>query len=208
MFRWRRTPVRRYADGATNGCGCLVDKGAGFLQTGGMNRFLLFFVCLVPLVWAGCQQAVSLPPPPPPEDANHLPTQAQPKLPTMKLYLGAESLDAEVAVTPVQEETGMMYRTNIQDSDAMLFDLHEPMRASFWMTNCPESISAAYITPDGVISEIHHLEKNDANPVFSATDNIMFVLETSEGWFTRHHVSTGMVIVTEHGTLLATFQGR
>ena len=47
----------------------------------------------------------------------------------------------------------------------MLFVLPVPQRASFWMKNCPESISAAYISPDGVIQEIHHLEKNDTNPV-------------------------------------------
>ena len=32
----------------------------------------------------------------------------------------------------------------------MLFVLSEPQRAAFWMKNCPESISAAYIDPDGV----------------------------------------------------------
>ena len=69
----------------------------------------------------------------------------------MKLFVGAEILDAELALTPQQEMTGMMYRTNIQDTDAMLFVLPQPMRASFWMKNCPESISAAYISPDGVI---------------------------------------------------------
>ena len=58
-----------------------------------------------------------------------------------------------------------MFRTNIQDTDSMLFDLRIPQRASFWMKNCPESISAAYISPDGVIQEIHHLEKNDTNAV-------------------------------------------
>ena len=97
-----------------------------------------------------------------------LPKHAQPKLPTMKIYLGAETLDAELALTEQQEMTGMMFRTNIQDSDAMIFVLPQPQRANFWMKNCPESISAAYITGDGVIQEIHHLEKNDTNGVVAA----------------------------------------
>jgi hypothetical protein len=134
-----------------------------------------------------------------------LPTQAQPKLPTMKIYLGAETLDAELALTWREEETGMMFRTNIQDSDSMLFVLPQPQQASFWMKNCPESISAAYISPDGVIQEIHHLEKNDTNAVLAATDNIQFVLETSDGWFERHNVNTGAVIRTEKGSLAETF---
>ena len=137
-----------------------------------------------------------------------LPKQAQPKLPTMKIYLGAEILDAELALTGQQIMTGMMYRTNIQDTDSMLFLLPVPQRASFWMKNCPESISAAYISPDGVIQEIHHLEKNDTNAVLAATGNIQFVLETSDGWFARHNVNTGMVVRTERGSLTDTFLRR
>ena len=136
------------------------------------------------------------------------PTHAQPKLRTMKIYLGAETLDAELALTAKEEMTGMMFRTNIQETDAMLFTLPVPQRASFWMKNCPESISAAYITPDGTIQEIHHLEQNDTNAVFAARDDIQFVLETKEGWFTRHHIAPGTVIQSEKGPLAEVFLRR
>jgi uncharacterized membrane protein (UPF0127 family) len=77
------------------------------------------------------------------------------------------------------------------------------------MKNCPESISAAYIDPAGVIQEIHHLEKNDTNGVVAASANIQFVLETSDGWFKRHNIGTGTVIRTEKGSLPETyFQNR
>lgn len=123
----------------------------------------------------------------------------------MKIYLGPEVLEAELALTETEEMTGMMYRTNIQDADAMLFVLPVTQRASFWMKNCPESISAAYIDPDGVIQEIHHLEKNDTNSVVAASENIRFVLETSDGWFDRHHIQTGTKLSTENGSLARTF---
>ena len=126
----------------------------------------------------------------------------------MKIYLGAEILDAELALSPREEQTGMMFRTNIQETDSMLFVLPVPQQAAFWMKNCPESISAAYITPDGVIAEIHHLEHDDTNTVFAATDNIQFVLETREGWFTRHNIAAGSVIRTDRGSLADTFLRR
>ena len=68
-----------------------------------------------------------------------MPTQAQPKLPTLKIYLGAETLDAELAITPREVQTGMMFRTNVTDQSAMLFVFPEPhSRANrFWMKNCP-----------------------------------------------------------------------
>ena len=155
--------------------------------------------------WAGCQKSTG---PASTSMEDRLPKQAQPRLRTLKIYLGAETLDAELAQTPEQEMTGMMFRTNIQETDAMLFVLPFQQRASFWMKNCPESISAAYIGPDGVIAEIHHLEKNDTNAVVAAVDNIQYVLETSDGWFVRHNISPGAVIRTEKGSLPETFFSR
>ena len=157
-------------------------------------NFLL--LALATALFTGCNQ---------PAAPKHLPQHAQPKLPTMKIYLGAETLEAELALTPQEEMTGMMFRTNILETDAMLFVLPDAQRASFWMKNCPESISAAYITPDGVIQEIHHLEKNDTNGVVAARDDIQFVLETREGWFARHHITPGTVMRSEKGTLADTF---
>ncbi len=168
-----------------------------------MKRTNLLVLLLAAALLAGCKHSQNSAPPPSADDS--LPKQAQPKLPTIKLYLGAEVLDAEQALTPREEATGMMFRTNIQDTDAMIFVFPQPYQASFWMKNCPESISAAYIDPNGVIQEIHHLEQNDTNGVVAATGNIQFVLETSDGWFTRHHISVGTVIRTEKGSLLETY---
>jgi len=152
----------------------------------------------------GCKKSGGTAAPPPSLD-DFLPKQAQPKLPTMKIYVGPETLDTELATTAREEMTGMMFRTNIQETDTMLFVLPVPQRASFWMKNCPESLSAAYIGPDGVIEEIHHLEQNDTNSVVAASDNIQYVLETKDGWFARHNIATGTVIRTEKGSLAETF---
>lgn len=162
---------------------------------------------LIPLaaVLAGCSKSETDQPVAPLSEQVQMPTQAQPKLPTMKIYLGSEVMDAELALTAQEETTGMMFRTNIPEDDSMLFVLPYPTAASFWMTNCPVSESAAYISPDGVIEELHHFEKNDPIPVVATNQNIQFVLETADGWFARHNVNVGMVITTEKGTLAQTF---
>jgi uncharacterized membrane protein (UPF0127 family) len=144
----------------------LVENFSGFRQADLVKTTNLLVLLLAAILLAGCGKTETAAAPP--SDDDSLPTQAQPKLPTMKIYLGAETLDTELALTEREEMTGMMFRTNIQDSDSMLFVLPQPERASFWMKNCPESISAAYISPDGVIQEIHHLEKNDTNAVLAA----------------------------------------
>jgi hypothetical protein len=137
-----------------------------------------------------------------------LPTEAQPKLPSIKLWLGPEEVDSEVALSPMQQATGMMFRTNLADNAGMIFVRPEPEKASFWMTNCPLPLAAAYIDPDGTILEIHELKSNDSTPVVSASDNVQFVLEVSSHWFDRHHIAPGTLISTEHGTLPEVFLRR
>jgi uncharacterized membrane protein (UPF0127 family) len=184
----------------------LIENPRRIPQAGGVKLMKLFAPALFAALLAGCQKTEPVAAPEPVQ--NSVPTHAQPKLPTMKLYLGAETLDAELALTGEQEHVGMMWRTNILETDAMIFVLPFPQRASFWMTNCPESLSAAYIAPDGVIQEIHHLEKNTAVPVVAASDNIQFVLEVKDGWFARHNIAEGAVIRTERGSLAETFLRR
>lgn len=137
-----------------------------------------------------------------------LATNAQPRLPTIKVWVGAEELVTEMAVSPVQVETGMMFRTNMAEHEAMVFVLPYVQQAGFWMANCPHPLSVAYINTDGVIEEIHPLEPFNTNTVFAAVANIRFALETPQGWFDRHHISTGAVVRTERGSLKQTFLDR
>ena len=81
---------------------------------------------LAAILFFGCQKSS---PPAPASAVQWEPTEAQPKLATMKIYLGAETLDTELALTEKQIQTGMMFRTNIQDTDSMLFLLPVPQRA-------------------------------------------------------------------------------
>jgi uncharacterized membrane protein (UPF0127 family) len=171
-----------------------------------MTRFRNLALALALAVGGGCQKAA--PPPAAASGLPDLPTQAQPKLATVRLWLGAEEMATELAATPAQVQTGMMFRTNMAENESMLFDLSYSQRASFWMPNCPLPLSVAYINTEGVIEEIHDLQPFDTNSVFSAVDNVRFALETRQGWFQRHHVNPGVVIKTERGTLMETFSGR
>jgi uncharacterized protein len=150
--------------------------------------------------------AAALPKLPPPYlNLPDLPTKAQPKLQTIKVWLGAEELITEMARSPVEVETGMMFRTNMAENEAMIFVLPYVQQARFWMANCPYPLSVAYINTDGIIEEIHPLEPFNTNNVVAKATNIRFALETPQGWFDRHHVGTGAVVRTEHGSLKQTF---
>ncbi|HWD18484.1 MAG TPA: DUF192 domain-containing protein [Verrucomicrobiae bacterium] len=137
-----------------------------------------------------------------------VPTVAQGKLPTIKLWLGSEELDTEVALTTMQQATGMMFRTNMPENTAMLFVRPQPEQSSFWMTNCPLPLEAAYIDPEGSILELHELKANDPTAVVAQSHNVQYVLEANSGWFERHHIPAGTLITTEHGSLPEIFLRR
>ena len=129
------------------------------------------------------------------------PTKAQPKLRTTKLYIGPQVIIAELALTPAQVGTGMMFRTSMAEDEGMLFVFARPHRTSFYMKNTIVPLTAAYIDPDGTILELVELHPKVETPVEASTDRIQYVLEMNQGWFKRHNISTGTVISTEVGSL-------
>ncbi len=153
---------------------------------------------------AGCNKPSATIPTPPVGFA--IPTQGQPKLPTIKLWLGAQEMITEMALTLLQEETGMMFRTNMAENEGMIFVFPVPQRASFWMKNTLLPLSAAYIAPNGTILEIHDLQPQDTNSVVASSDNVQYVLETPQGWFKRHDVKEGTLVTTDKGPLAKVFR--
>jgi uncharacterized membrane protein (UPF0127 family) len=134
--------------------------------------------------------------------------QPQPKLPSVKLWIGKSEIIAEVAATPRELATGMMHRKEMGENEGMLFIMPFPQRAAFYMKNTHLPLSVAYIDTEGTILEIHDLQPLNEEPVPSRSEKIHFVLEMKQGWFDRNQISIGAVIRTEHGSLRETFSRR
>jgi uncharacterized membrane protein (UPF0127 family) len=64
----------------------------------------------------------------------------------------------ERAITPAEQEKGLMYRTDLTDDGGMLFwpypPTGDPKVASFWMKNTPSSLDIIFIRKDGSIAHI------------------------------------------------------
>ncbi len=156
------------------------------------------------LALAGCGKEPAAPTPAA-QPQHVFPTHAQARLPTLRLWLGAAEVSAEMALSDIQIETGMMFRTNLEENSGMIFPLPQPQQARFWMLHCPLPLTAAFMDPQGQILEIHELRPNDTNTVATDSRNILYVLEMNQGWFARHHIEPGTIVRSEAGTLGETF---
>jgi uncharacterized protein len=115
-------------------------------------------------------------------------------LKTVRLQIGTETLIAEVAETPEQAQTGLMFRKTLPDNQGMIFVFDPPKQANFWMKNTWVPLSIAFIDSSGKILEIRSMKPLDETPVQSASDQVAFALETNAGWFGRHGLQPGTII--------------
>ena len=66
----------------------------------------------------------------------------------------SHSFRVELANTPAAQARGLMFRTEMDDDEGMLFPSETPEPRSFWMKNTPLSLDIIFIGVDGRISNI------------------------------------------------------
>jgi uncharacterized membrane protein (UPF0127 family) len=147
--------------------------------------------------------------PPPTNFVAHVPsgvpTQVQPKLPTIKMFVGTVAIEVEQAITETQIQTGMMFRKSMGPNEGMLFVHPDVKERGYWMKNVSVPLSIAYLDPAGRIVEIHDLKPFETKGVFSVSRNIQYALETPQGWFKRNGIVPRVMLMTEKGTLPETY---
>ena len=132
-------------------------------------------------------------------------TNAQPRLPTVKLWLGSQEVVSEVARTPAQIATGMMFRKEMGENEGMIFVFIRPHRTAFYMKNTFIPLTCAFIDPEGQILELHDMKPLDESQIQAETDRIQYVLEMKQGWFQKNGIAVGTIVRSERGSLRETF---
>jgi uncharacterized membrane protein (UPF0127 family) len=117
-------------------------------------------------------------------------TGPQPKLPTTPLTIGLHVVQAELAVTPEQQATGMMFRTTMGINEGMLFVAEERGVRCFWMRNTLLPLSIAFIDDDGIIVNIADMQPRSEQSHCSARP-VRFALEMNQGWFAKRGIKPG-----------------
>ncbi len=117
-------------------------------------------------------------------------TEAQPKLDTVTLHAGMHNIRAEVARTPLQTQTGMMFRKEMAAHEGMLFVFDNLAPRCFWMKNTLLPLSIAYIADDGSIVDVFDMQPQTEQSHCS-TRPVRFALEMNQGWFAKRGVAPG-----------------
>jgi len=112
------------------------------------------------------------------------------KLPSITLNAGMHLIQAEVARTPEQRSTGLMFRTTMGTSEGMLFAFDEPGVQCFWMKNTLLPLSVAFVDDDGGVVNIENMKPQTLDSHCSKKP-VRFVLEMNDGWFAKRGIKPG-----------------
>lgn len=118
--------------------------------------------------------------------------QERPQMDLQRTRLGAgmHLIDAQLAVTPEQRQTGLMYRVEMPQHEGMLFLFEQPAEQCFWMKNTLLPLTAAFVADDGTIVNLVDMKPQTTDSHCSAKP-VRFVLEMNLGWFAKRAIKAG-----------------
>jgi uncharacterized membrane protein (UPF0127 family) len=117
----------------------------------------------------------------------------QPSLPTQRLTIGMHVIQAEVAATPPQRQSGLMFRTKLPPNGGMLFVFDEKTRHCMWMRNTLIALSVAFIDDDGRIINIEDMQPK-TETAHCARQTARYALEMELGWFSKRGIKPGATV--------------
>ncbi|MBN1241548.1 MAG: DUF192 domain-containing protein [Spirochaetales bacterium] len=109
---------------------------------------------------------------------------------TVTLRSGSVELVAELAITPEEQQQGLMFREELPDGRGMLFVYGSDRRMAFWMKNTKIPLSIAFLAADGTIREIRDMRPESLEVIESAR-SARHALEVPQGWFARVGLAVG-----------------
>ncbi len=114
----------------------------------------------------------------------------QPRLATVPITAGMHVIQAELAITPQQQMTGMMFRTSMGTNEGMLFVNDERGMRCFWMRNTLLPLTIAFIDDDGTIVNLADMApRSEAS--HCSEKPVRFALEMNQGWFAKRGIKAG-----------------
>jgi uncharacterized membrane protein (UPF0127 family) len=117
--------------------------------------------------------------------------QDQPQnLAATTLTVGMHNIRAQLAITPMQRQIGLMHRHEMPTHEGMLFVFDEASQQCFWMRNTLIPLSIAFLADDGTVVNLADMKPQSDDSHCSAKP-VRYVLEMNQGWFAKRGVKPG-----------------
>ncbi|MBI5261696.1 MAG: DUF192 domain-containing protein [Bradyrhizobium sp.] len=104
---------------------------------------------------------------------------------------GVQVFSVELATTPKEKETGLMYRKELADGKGMLFDFSPEQEVSMWMKNTYISLDMIFIRADGRIIRIAENTEPMSTRIISSNGLARGVLEVPAGTAQKYGIRPG-----------------
>ncbi len=112
------------------------------------------------------------------------------ELPRLTLSAGMHLIQAQLAATPEQRSTGLMFRTEMPANEGMLFVFEQASQQCFWMKNTLIPLTAAFVADDGTLVNLVDMKPQSLDSHCS-TAPVRYVLEMNQGWFAKRGIKAG-----------------
>jgi uncharacterized membrane protein (UPF0127 family) len=114
----------------------------------------------------------------------------QMNLQRITLTAGFYQIDTQLALTPEQHATGLMFRKDMPSQEGMLFVFPSPSKQCFWMKNTILPLTAAFVADDGTIVNLADM-KPQTTDSHCSDKPVRYVLEMNQGWFAKKGLKAG-----------------
>ena len=113
------------------------------------------------------------------------------RLAEIRLNAGIHNIQAELAQTPDERATGLMFRQAMNANHGMLFAFEPPPRTHcFWMKNTLLPLSIAFLADDGTVVNVADMQPQTTES-HCALQPVRYALEMNQGWFAKRGIGRG-----------------
>ncbi|GAB4112027.1 MAG: hypothetical protein OHK0057_34080 [Thermoflexibacter sp.] len=105
-----------------------------------------------------------------------------------------KKIDIEIADSDGERQQGLMYRTQLEDSQGMLFIFPETEMQSFWMKNTLISLDILFVNENMEIVTIQKYAQPKSEQSLRSTKPAKYVVEVNAGFCDRYQVNEGDLV--------------
>ncbi|WP_420409493.1 DUF192 domain-containing protein [Hoeflea sp.] len=123
------------------------------------------------------------------DPAAALPVDSEPLV--IETGSGEVKFDVELALTPSDRATGLMYRESMPEDRGMLFRFDRTRLVVMWMKNTPLPLDMIFIDENGVVAGVARDTEPYSEAVIPSPGRVRYVLELNAGAALRHDIAAG-----------------